>query len=207
MTSSNLDARAFLTEVVRPLVEAVGGRGVQHVVMNLPASAIDFLGPLPLVAVLRSGIGADNAGRRRFPSPADAMAGWVAAGPPPTVHCYCFAVLNDTSTQEVLAVRGHIGRVCANPRMIDAKRGAGAHIQRVDAALGVPVDRARTVVTHVRSVSPTKDMFCCAFPLPVRRGHARERASGATDDPAPAEDAPPPKRRPAPAEAAAPAPG
>jgi hypothetical protein len=33
------------------------------------------------------------------------MAGWVAAGTPPTVHCYCFAVLNETSTQDVLAVR------------------------------------------------------------------------------------------------------
>jgi tRNA G37 N-methylase Trm5 len=44
VTPHNLDARAFLTQVVRPLVEAVGGRGVQHVVMNLPASAIDFLG-------------------------------------------------------------------------------------------------------------------------------------------------------------------
>jgi hypothetical protein len=68
----------------------------------------------------------------------------------------------------------------------------------VEAALGLPLDRARTVVTHVRSVSPTKDMFCCAFPLPVVRGQARERAAGPDDEDNELLAQAPAKRRPKP---------
>ena len=42
----NLDARACVTQVVRPLLVA-GRQAVHHVVMNLPASAIEFLGTAP----------------------------------------------------------------------------------------------------------------------------------------------------------------
>ena len=48
-------------------------------------------------------------------------------------------------------------------------------VQRVDAALGAAVDRGATVVTHVRSVAPGKDMYCCSFPLPLAVALARSR--------------------------------
>eukprot|EP00937_MAST-01D_sp_MAST-1D-sp2_P004686 g4686.t1 len=78
--------------------------------------------------------------------------GWRAKGIAlPTVHCYCFSAK-------------------ANPR--------DDVFERVDAALGVPLDRSTATIRQVRDVAPKKLMMCISFPLPQNCAFSDSASTG-----------------------------
>ena len=127
VTCYNLDARAFLAQLVKD------GVVFNQVCMNLPMDAVEFC----------------DVFRHRFDT-------WQARGTPlPTIHCYCF------SKKETFG---------------GCKEDV---LDRVEKALGAPLDRSTVTIFQVRDVAPKKLMLCVSFPLPPACAFTDPAAMGA----------------------------
>jgi len=118
----NIDARAFLHQLQSTTTV------IDHVIMNLPASAPEFL---------------------------DAFRGWSLQNKLPTIHVHCFA-----------------------PKKSDA--GHAETIRRCEQALGCEI---RDPIIHiVRNVSPSNNMLCVSFQLPVQASGLERIALAKTEE-------------------------
>jgi tRNA (guanine37-N1)-methyltransferase len=124
-------------------------RFVDHFVMNLPATALEFIDAY-------RGLYDDLLDRH-----GDAFLVPARARPTPLVHCYCFSKAEDAegAEREICEVRDHSRRhgPADNPVR-----------QRATAALGQPVSRELNdfALSYVRSVAPRKTMYRLSFRLP-----------------------------------------
>ena len=119
---------------------------IDHVIMNLPASAPEFL---------------------------DAFRGWSLGIPSsssssssgslflPTVHVHCFApkVTHKSTTAAAAAA-------AAAARENDDDSYYATAVQRCERALGCPLEPDTVRIHIVRNVSPSNNMLCISFPLP-----------------------------------------
>ena len=113
---------------------------ISHFVMNLPDSAIQFLDAF-------RGILIDNQ-RNLRETYHDQM---------PMIHCHCFTreLELDAAYQDIQKVRHFMLRFTVNLNLN----------QRVEDKLGHAL-MAEVSLHHVRSVAPTKEMYCISFRLP-----------------------------------------
>lgn len=117
---------------------------IDHFVMNLPESAIDFLD------AFRGFLSPENIG-------IDAMEIYDVM---PMIHCYCFTreLESDKAEVDIRKVRFFFLGAAAF-------HGVDVWFQRVEEQLGHPL--VDEVALHmVRSVAPGKDMYCISFRLP-----------------------------------------
>jgi tRNA (guanine37-N1)-methyltransferase len=143
LVASNLDARAFLHHLADTIPV------VHHVILNLPASAPEFL---------------------------DALRGWPttaatgATAPTTTVvrmriHVYCFVAKQKSPTENTTTTT--TTAATTSPAMNSDPHEAA--LERCSVALGcsIDVDRDQVHVHVVRDISPRKNMVCVSFDLPL----------------------------------------
>ena len=143
------------SETPRPPTPELPTRNrISHFVMNLPDTAILFLG------AFRGVLSPTNAGGRD-------LSGIYAELP--MVHCYCFTRDPEHAEVDIREVRAfcHLGEMilvltCLAP-------------QRVEKELGHPLG-SEVSYHHVRSVAPNKEMFCVSFRLPREVAFAETEA-------------------------------
>ncbi|KAI8870778.1 hypothetical protein GQ42DRAFT_178335 [Ramicandelaber brevisporus] len=137
----NMDGREFVRTAFKQLYEKQK-RGYDHVVMNLPATAIEFLDAF-------KGVYSDFNGVQEFEDKVKM----------PMIHVHCFSNAGahfedeeggDPTGEKEQAAKRH--DVCERV----AKAMGGCEIE----------NDAETTVHNVRSVAPKKDMLCVSFRLP-----------------------------------------
>ena len=117
-------------------------RTIKHFVMNLPATALEFLdGFRPAFT------SASHLERIRELYGAQGM---------PVVHCHCFTreLEKENAEADILKVRPLAGA----EKMLTRR-------QRAEGALGMSI--ADPSFHYVRRVAPTKDMYCLSFAVPA----------------------------------------
>jgi tRNA (guanine37-N1)-methyltransferase len=141
---SNLDGRQLVLQLQREKME------VNHFIMNLPASAPEFLSCFrgyQCFNACSSKVAARDCGEDTLASKEDII-------PTPFLHVYCFAV-----------------KPCSNPTI--QSNDSGGHLVYSEAvarcadALGCPVLYNDVRIHVVRDVSPQKNMICLTFRLPL----------------------------------------
>lgn len=106
---------------------------IAHFVMNLPASAIEFLGSYRGLYAGQESLFAPETGRKL-----------------PMVHVHCFSVKDDDETLAQRDICERITKELGYPiKMGDPEQGEGL-----------------VAVHEVRTVAPSKNMYCASFRLP-----------------------------------------
>ena len=131
----NQDARAFVHWLQHP-DNANTIQRIDHVIMNLPASAPEFL----------NAFRGWSLGISSSPSPSSSFL--------PTVHVHCFA-------PKAAAVAA-----AAREEEDGVDSYYATAIQRCERALGCPIEPGTARIHIVRNVSPSNNMLCISFPLP-----------------------------------------
>ena len=185
----NMDAREFVADVKQQLAEQRLPR-VDHVIMNLPATAIAFLDCL----------------RGLYPHRAQPMAAGVETEEPPcpVVHVYSFSNADDKVADVMSRIEAAIQHSLPPPAVTSDMKGSGgrsgtgsravtraaeavaettAHSgawstaaserkrkreekQQAAQCRSQPASWERPLVHFVRNVAPNKDMLCVSFRLP-----------------------------------------
>lgn len=131
-----------------PVVSTPPKRLIDHFVMNLPNTAIEFLGafrgiyaPLKDLPGFQEEVYVEGKART------------------PLVHCYCFSKEMDNYEKDLTEVRSSYKEVAEADKM-----------QRATHYFGQPVDKDSVedfAIHLVRSVAPAKDMYRLQFRLPI----------------------------------------
>lgn len=180
VTTYNLDGRAFIARMVASRVPFA------HVVMNLPADAIEFCDAF---AGLYAGVGLAGdvaqegqgaAGGAPSSSAAAPALPTVVAMPLPRIHVYCFVKSPDSY---------EAAQALAASRLMRALLPHGA-AHPADGSSPEALATAQALIPdlsfrHVRDVSPRKMMLCVSFTLPrsVATGPAKVEHLGAGEQP------------------------
>ncbi|GBG28348.1 tRNA guanine37-N1-methyltransferase [Hondaea fermentalgiana] len=144
VTASNEDARAFIPRIVST------GVVPDHVVMNLPASGLEFLDAFrgafdpDVFDGTATGVAMNDADNE--PAAKRAKRSDDAKPLLPLVHCYCFSSAEDYK-EDIVA--------------------------RAEQSLGCSLDRDAVEVRQVRDVAPRKMMYCLHFRVPAAAAFAK----------------------------------
>ncbi|GAB5033855.1 trna (guanine-n)-methyltransferase-like protein [Nannochloropsis oceanica] len=138
VTPYNEDGRVFLRERARRRLP------VHHVIMNLPASALEFLDEF---SAQREREEEGKEGQEEEEEEAEGLFDYLEERP--YVHVHCFSKADDPTTEALAHASDALG--C---ELLNGKNGVSVH--------------------RVRDVAPKKEMLCISFPLPryseLRRG-------------------------------------